>query len=164
MAKKDRTNETTGPRFANRKAFHDFHILEKLECGIRLTGSEAKAARDGRVSLAGSFAHIEPATMELWLHGADIGTCDYAPAAIQHDPKRSRKLLVHRKQIINLMDRTAQGHMALIPLSMYFNSRGLAKIELAVGRGKTHSDKRQTLRDKDDRRSMERGMSRKRIR
>ncbi len=137
---------SNAPRITNRKARHDYFIHESLECGIALTGSEVKSIRAGRVSLAESFARIEPATGEVWMFQMDISLYDNAPADRQHDPKRKRKLLIHKRQARDLITATMSKGMTLVPLTLYFNSRGIVKIELAIASGKGKSDKRETLK------------------
>ncbi len=159
MAKKKSDN----PRIVNRKAKHDYTILETLECGIVLSGSEVKSVRDGRVSLAEGFARIEPATGELWLHDVDIAMYAKASGGAQHAPKNKRKLLAHRKELRDLANATGSAGYTLVPLAMYFNDRGLAKVQIGVAKGKGHADKRESMKKRDAQRDIQRGMTRKRI-
>ncbi len=151
------------PRIANRKARHEYHILESLEVGLALMGSEVKSVRQGKVSLSEGFARVEPATGELWLHDVDIARYENAPAERQHEPKRRRRLLAHRREIDKLLTETRSKGVTLIPLAMYFNSRGLCKLEIGLARGKGKSDKRESMKTKDAKRDMQRAMTRKRI-
>jgi SsrA-binding protein len=161
MAKSKGKSHT--PRITNRRAFHDYHIDERLECGIVLLGSEVKTLRQGRVSLAGGFARVEPNTNELWLHNVNFAHYDHAHPERQHDPLNKRKLLAHKRQIASLAQQTQAKGSTLIPLAMYFNDRGIAKVEIGVARGKAHHDKREDLKKKEANRAISRGMTRRRI-
>jgi SsrA-binding protein len=141
----------------NRKARHEYHILETLEAGLVLTGSEIKSIRSGRVSLQESYAVIEAG--EAWLVSSHIASYPMAGYA-DHEPRRRRKLLLHKKQIMRLgMDVQAKGY-TLIPLRLYLRD-GLAKVEIALARGKKHYDKRQAIREKETRRDIERQLGRR---
>lgn len=130
----------------NRKAFRDYEILEKLEAGIALAGSEVKSLREAKASLDEAFARIEDG--ELFLYNAYIAP--YAQASyLNVESKRQRKLLLHRGQIKRLADKTAQRGFTIIPLKMYFNSRGLVKVELALARGKKFYDRREDIKLRD---------------
>ncbi|MCC7517682.1 MAG: SsrA-binding protein SmpB [Verrucomicrobiae bacterium] len=130
----------------NRRARHDFEVVETLEAGLALTGTEVKSLRMGRASLQGAFARVEKE--EVWLHGAHVE--EYAQGnRHNHEPKRSRKLLLHREEIRKLRQSATLKGLALVPLKMYFNARGYAKVLLGVCRGKTHADRRQDLRARD---------------
>jgi len=139
----------------NKKARHEYLILETFEAGIALRGTEVKSLRDGKVSLAESFARVTDG--ELTLHGAHIDVYK-AGSYTNHDPLRPRKLLMHRREIGRLASKVAERGFTLIPLSMYFR-RGLAKVELALVRGKRRYDKRQTLKKREADRAMRRAMS-----
>jgi len=133
----------------NRKARHDYHIEESFEAGIVLTGSEIKSVRAGRVNLRDSYAIVRDG--ELWLINAHIAP--YGPASRQnHEPRRNRKLLMHRRQI----DRLAGGY-TLIPLRMYLRN-GKAKVELALARGKRKYDKRRVIAEREAGRQIERAL------
>jgi SsrA-binding protein len=163
MAKSGKQNVNRAPRAENRRAYHDYAIVEKLECGIALLGTEVKALREGRATLAGSFARVEPSG-EMFAYNVEIGAYSNAPSERQHEPKRPRKLLAKRRQISELGTRTGVGaSTTLIPLAIYFNDRGIAKMELGVAIGKTHVDKRQTIKKKETDRAIQRAMTRKRI-
>lgn len=148
------------PRIANRRAFHDYHISEKLEVGIELRGTEVKSIRNGQVSLAEGFARVEPATGELILYNVEISHYPHA-GENQHEPKRPRKLLAHKRQIHELADKTSSKGTTLIPLAMYFQ-RGMVKLEIGVGTGKRHHDKREDLKKREADREIRRAMSRRR--
>lgn len=129
----------------NRKAYHDYHILETVEAGLALTGTEVKSLRSGRVNLKDSYARGEGG--ELWLHNVHIAR--YEPGSIYNpSPTRPRKLLLHRSQINDLISKTSQKGLTLVPLKLYFKD-GLAKVELGLGKGKKLYDKRQSLQEKD---------------
>jgi SsrA-binding protein len=152
MAKKQ--PEGDGLRFVcrNRKATHDFELLEKVECGLMLQGTEVKSLRAGKASLEGAFARIENG--EVWLYRAEIP--EYSQGSwTNHDPKRKRKLLLHNRQIDKLDAEVSQKGSTLIPLSLYFKG-SRAKLELALARGKKLYDKRQSLKEKDAKRQMSR--------
>lgn len=162
MSERPEKNQATR-RIENRKAWHDYHIHDKFETGIVLVGSEVKSLRHGEASLAEAFAQIDPRTQELWLHQMDIAPYRHAPADRQHERGRPRKLLMHKREIERLRVQCSQKGMTLVPLALYFNSKGIAKIELGVASGKSQSDKRHALREKEDRRNMDRAMTRKRM-
>ncbi|MCC7409917.1 MAG: SsrA-binding protein SmpB [Phycisphaeraceae bacterium] len=146
------------PRIANRKAHHDYHILEKIEVGIELAGSEVKSIRAGLVSLAEGFAQVE-ASGELFLHSVHIG--EYKQAGpLGHIPVHPRKLLAHKREIQRLATKTSAKGFTLVPLAMYF-VRGWVKVELGLATGKKAHDKRQDLKDRDAQRDMRRAMTRK---
>ena len=130
----------------NRKAFRDYEILERLEAGISLAGSEVKSLREAKASLDEAFARIEAG--ELFLYNAYIAP--YAQASyLNVESKRQRKLLLHRGQIKRLADKTAQRGFTIIPLKMYFNSLGLVKVELAMARGKKSHDRREDIKRRE---------------
>lgn len=126
----------------NRRARHDYDILETYECGIALQGSEVKSLRAGRVSLQDTYARIERG--EAWILGVHIPPYEHASGFGAHDPDRPRKLLLHRDQIDELMGRTQQQSLTLVPLSIYFKE-GKAKVELALARGRRLYDKRRAI-------------------
>jgi SsrA-binding protein len=150
MAKPDKDHS---PRIENRRAWHDFHIDAKLECGIVLLGSEVKSLRNGKGQLTESFARIEHG--ELILHGCHIDPYEKAASVNNHEPLRDRKLLVHRREIRRLEDATKVKGTTLIPLAIYFKD-GRAKVELAVARGKQQHDKRDAIRKKEQDRELRR--------
>lgn len=139
----------------NKRAFHDYEIAERLECGIVLTGTEVKSLRDGSSSLEDAYAKLDAG--EVWLLGSDIP--EYAMGnRLNHKPKRPRKLLLHRREIDKFAGKASQRGYTLVPLRMYFKE-GRAKVELAVARGKQQHDKRQALKDADARRDIRRAMA-----
>src|SRR5690349_2049153 len=142
---------------SNRRARHDYDILETFECGIVLTGSEVKSIRDGKIQLKDSFARVQDG--EMWLHGVHISPYVYAHGADGHDPDRTRKLLLHRGEIDELMGRTQQESLTLIPLAVYFKE-GRAKVELGLAKGRRRYDKRQAIATRDAAREAERAMAR----
>ncbi len=144
------------PRVSNRRALHDYFISAKLECGIALVGSEVKSLRDGKAQLQDSYAHIENG--QLYLHGAHIDPYEKAALAYNHDPRRPRKLLAHRREIKKLEGETAVKGTTLIPLAIYFKN-GRAKVEIGVARGKQQHDKRDAIRKKEMDREIRRAMS-----
>lgn len=155
-------NQNFSPRIANRKALHDYHVLEKLEVGVVLQGSEVKAIRMGRATLNEGFARVEPRTEELWLYNVDIGL--YPEAGInQHQGQRPRKLLAKRRQIRELAGKTSISGATLVPLALYF-VRGMVKIELGLCTGKRQQDKREDLKKKQADRDIRRAMTRRVIR
>ena len=142
----------TSKQFVNRKARHEYEIVDKWEAGIALQGSEVKSIREGGVSFTGSFAHIKEGEAYLHnLHIAPYSAIGY-PAG---DPKRERKLLLHKREIQSLTGTLNQKGLTLIPLRIYFK-RGIAKVEIGLGRGRRLYDKRQKLKEKDTKRQIER--------
>jgi SsrA-binding protein len=142
----------------NRRARHEYHIEDVFEAGLVLTGTEVKSLRAGRASLADGFAQISD--HELWLHGVHIP--EYTQGTwTNHEPRRTRKLLMHRREIDKLAGATAERGLTLIPLSLYFKD-GKAKVELALARGKRTYDKRQDLARRDAAREVERALRRRR--
>ena len=141
------------PVFAeNRKARHDYTVLETIECGIVLTGTEVKSVRHGEVSLSGSFAVVYGD--ELWLQGADIAAYRFGNR-FNHEPKSRRKLLVHKKEVQDLRLKTEAKGLTLVPLKVFLK-HGKIKVDVGVCRGKQLHDKRDALKQKDLRRDLER--------
>ena len=141
------------PVFAeNRKARHDYTVLETIECGIVLTGTEVKSVRQGQVSLSGSYGAVLKG--ELWLLGADIATYKFGNR-FNHEPKSQRKLMVHAKEIADLRLKTEAKGLTLVPLKIFLK-HGKIKVDLGVCRGKQLHDKRDALKKKDLRRDLER--------
>ncbi|WP_129842324.1 SsrA-binding protein SmpB [Streptomyces sp. RFCAC02] len=139
----------------HKRARHDYHILDTYECGLVLTGTEVKSLRQGRASLVDGFAQIDGG--EVWLHNVHIP--EYAQGTwTNHSARRRRKLLLHRAEIDKLIGKTQETGVTLVPLALYFVD-GRAKIEIALARGKREYDKRQTLREKQDRREADRAIS-----
>ena len=140
---------------SNKKARHDYLILDTYEAGMVLTGSEVKSLRMGRASLVDGYVFIENG--EAWLDAAYIP--EYLNGSwTNHAPRRKRKLLLHRHQIDKLWQKTREGGMTIVPLRLYFLD-GRAKVEIALAKGKREYDKRQTLRERQDRREAERAIS-----
>ncbi len=137
---------------SNRKARHDYEILDSYEAGIVLTGSEIKSIRAGHVNLREGY--VQPRDDELWLLNVHIASYDQA-GIFGHDPLRPRKLLLHRKEINRILSRVQEKGLTLVPLVMYL-SRGKAKVEIALARGKKQYDKREALRKQDSQRQIER--------
>ena len=142
----------------NKKALHDYHIGERVEAGMVLTGTEVKSLRAGRASLVDAFATIDNG--EVWLRNAHIPEYEFGTFS-NHAAKRNRKLLLHRNQIVKLERQVGDSGRTLVPLSIYF-SDGYAKVELAVAIGKKDWDKRQTIAERDARRDVERELSERR--
>jgi SsrA-binding protein len=137
----------------NRKAYHEFHIEDKFETGLVLTGTEVKSLREGKANLKDSFAKIKDG--ELFLVNAHISP--YSCGNIyNHEPKRDRKILLHKREIAKLFGKVKERGFTLVPLSMYFNNRNMVKLELALAKGKTLYDKRESIKRKDERRVAER--------
>ena len=148
------TDKKFNPVFAeNRKARHDYTVLETIECGIVLTGTEVKSVRHAEVSLSGAYGAVLKG--ELWLVGADIAAYRFGNR-FNHEPKSMRKLLVHAKEVRDLQLKTEAKGLTLIPLKMYLKN-GRIKLDLGVCRGKQLHDKRDALKQKAMRRDLERG-------
>ncbi|CAM00440.1 SsrA-binding protein [Saccharopolyspora erythraea NRRL 2338] len=142
----------------NRRARHDWSVLDTYETGIVLTGTEVKSLRQGKASLVDGFATVDRG--EVWLRNVHIP--EYTEGTwTNHEPRRSRKLLLHKGEIIRLIGKIQESGLSLIPLSLYF-SDGKAKVELALAKGKKAHDKRQDLAKKDAQREIERAMGRAR--
>ena len=139
----------------NRKAYHDYAIEEKLEAGIVLKGTEVKSIREGRVNLRDSYASVDH--NELVLHHCHISPYSHGNI-MNHDPLRPRKLLLHRKEISRLLGQTQQKGLTLVPLRLYFNPRGQAKLELALAKGKKQHDRREAIKGREAGREVERAM------
>ena len=129
----------------NRKAFHDFHILETFEAGVALLGTEVKAIREGNVNLRDSFARVEDG--EIWIYNVHINPYSHRGYA-DHDPKRKRKLLLHRQEIRKLIGRTVERGMTLVPTRMYFRN-GHVKVAIGLAKGKQAHDKRETIKRRE---------------
>lgn len=137
----------------NPRARHDYHLLETWEAGVVLTGTEVKSLRDGKASLGEAYAHVRRG--EVWIEGLTISP--YAPGSYNNPPPaRSRKLLLHHREIRKLIGATSQKGLTLVPLELYFNDRGKAKIAIALARAKKLHDKRETLRQRTAEREMAR--------
>lgn len=142
----------------NRRANFEYEILERLECGLALLGSEVKSLRGGKVSLEEAYARVKDD--EVWLVGCDIP--EYKQATIwNHEPKRPRKLLMRRAEVRKFANRAHEKGLTLVPLRLYFNARGIAKLALGLGRGKKLHDKRETMKKSDMKRDIDRAMRRR---
>jgi SsrA-binding protein len=143
----------------NRRARFEYELLERVEAGVVLTGSEVKSARDGQVQLGQAYADIRNG--EVWLVGASIA--EYAPGGgeFAHQPDRDRKLLLHRREIESLYGKVREKGLTLVPTRMYFKD-GRVKVELALARGRERADKRRVIADREAKRQMERAVRRRR--
>ena len=151
-AKAEKTEKVVA---TNRKAFHDYRIDERFEAGMVLQGTEVKAMREGRVNLKDSFARVDK--NEVVLHNCHISPYSHGNI-MNHDPLRPRTLLLHKKEIRRLIGQTQLKGLTLVPLRLYFSPRGLAKVELAVARGKKAYDRREAIKQREAGREMERAM------
>jgi SsrA-binding protein len=157
MAKRGKRKAAPGDIATNRRARHKFELVESLEAGIQLQGSEVKSLRNGKAQLADAYAVVEGG--EVWLRNLHIAP--YEPASHQnHDPDRPRKLLLHRHEIERLVGKTQQRGLTLIPTRIYFKGPH-AKIELALARGKEGRDRRREIAERDMRREVERDYKRR---
>lgn len=141
------------PRIENRKVFHDYSIEDKLECGIALVGSEVKSLRLGLAQLAEAYADIQSG--ELWLLNAYIDPYKQSAIVYNHEPRRPRRLLVHRREIRRLAEQVDRSGMTLVPIAIYFKE-GRVKVDLGVARGKKAHDKRASIRQKEADRELRR--------
>jgi SsrA-binding protein len=163
MAKQDRKSKKSADDknerviADNRKARHHYLVLDTLECGIVLTGSEVKSLRSGQLSLDEAYGRVEGD--EVWLVGANIAEYSYAHA-LNHVPKRRRKLLMHRREIRKFAGQAFEKGLTLVPLKMYFK-QGRAKVLIGVCRGKQKHDKRESMKERDMKRDIDRAMRRK---
>src|SRR5918999_2890996 len=154
MARKKR-KAAPGDIASNRQAAYRYHLLERREAGIALQGTEVKSLREGAVQLKDAYATLRDG--EVWLHNMHIAP--YAPAAREnHDPERPRKLLLHRREIERLIGKTAEKGLTLVPTRVYFKGPN-AKVEIALARGKDLRDKRRSIKDREQRREIERALS-----
>ena len=142
----------------NRKAFHDFHLLETFEAGLVLLGTEVKAIREGRVNLRDSFARVEDA--EAYLYNVNISSYSHRGYA-DHEPLRRRKLLLHRDEIRKLLGKTVEKGMTLVPIRMYFK-KGRVKVAVSLAKGKKEYDKRETIKRREVDRETRAAMKRRR--
>jgi SsrA-binding protein len=140
----------------NRRARHEYLIEDSFEAGVVLTGTEIKSVRVGKVSLAEAYARIDHG--EAWLVGATIQQWETGNR-YNHEPKRTRKLLLHKDQIVGLLLKTKSKGLTLVPLKMYITTRGRAKLEIGLGRGKQQHDRRHDIADRDSRREMDRAIA-----
>ena len=153
--KKGSAKSTMRPIAENRKARHKFDVLETLECGLMLMGSEVKSLRSGKVSLNEAYGRVRDG--EVWLVGCDIP--EYPQATLwNHEPKRPRKLLLHKRQVRKFADQAHEKGLTLVPLQIYFNERGVAKLLMGLCRGRKMHDKREILKKADAKRDLQRAM------
>jgi len=154
MAKRQKRKSAPGDVATNRQAAFRYQLLDRLECGIALTGTEVKSVREGRVQLKDGYVAAQDG--ELWLHNVHIAP--YAPAArANHEPERPRKLLAHRREIERLIGRVQERGLTLVPTRMYF-AGPRAKVEIALARGKDVHDKRETIRRREQQREVDRAL------
>ncbi|MBI4721384.1 MAG: SsrA-binding protein SmpB [Chitinivibrionia bacterium] len=139
----------------NRKARHEYTIVETIEAGIALKGTEVKSLREGNANLQDSFATVERG--EVLLHNMNISPYSHASER-SLDPRRDRKLLLHQKEIRRLLGKVREKGLTLVPLKVYFNDKGMAKVELALAKGKKTYDKRRDIADRDAKRDMQRSL------
>ena len=152
-----RKNKKQGSAVVNKKAYRNFELIEKFEAGLKLLGTEVKSLRAGQADLNGSYARFEDE--ECWLVGASIA--HYEQAGVRnHEPLRKRKLLLHKTELRKVRIKLEQRGFTFVPLRIYFNDRGLAKIELALARGKRQYDKRKTIAERTQKRDVDRDMKR----
>ena len=158
MAKKGKRKAAPGDVATNRQASFRFELLDRIEAGIQLQGSAVKSIRDGGVQLKDAYAEVKDG--EVWLQNMHVAP--YKPAAREnHEPERPRKLLLHKRQIERLIGQTAERGLTLVPTRVYFKGPN-AKVEIALAKGKDSGDKRQTIKERDMRRDVEREMSERR--
>ena len=156
MAKKGKDN--VSPRINNRRALHEYFIDAKLECGIALVGSEVKSLRAGKAQLQDAYAKIQHG--ELYLLGAHIDPYEKAAIVYNHEPRRERKLLLHKRELKRLEGEAGERGVTLIPLAIYFKG-GRAKVEIGVARGKQQHDKRASIKKKEMDRELRKVMTRR---
>ena len=155
MAKKGKRKAAPGDVATNRSASYRYNLLEKFECGMQLQGSEVKSLRDGAVQLKDAYAAVRDG--EVWLHNMHVAP--YGPAAREnHEPERPRKLLLHRREIERLIGKSAEKGLTIVPTRVYF-SGSHAKVEIALARGKDVHDKRRSIKERDQRREIDRALS-----
>lgn len=150
--------ELKSPRIENRKAYHDYFIESKLECGIALLGSEVKSLRMGLAQIAEAF--VEVRGRDLWLQNAHIEPYTQSAMVYNHAPRRPRKLLAHRREIVKIRDEIEGTSMTIVPIAMYFVD-GRAKVEIGVAKGKKSFDKRATIKKKEADRELRRVMTKR---
>jgi SsrA-binding protein len=154
MAQKTGKKSET-PAAVNKKAYHDYELVEKFEAGLELRGSEVKSLRAAAADLTGSYARIQEG--ECWLVGAKVAAYQQAGNS-GHDPARKRKLLLHKAELHRIQVKLDQRGYTLVPLRMYFTQKGIAKIELALAQGKRQYDKRRAITERAQKRDIDRNM------
>ena len=154
-AKPRKSKNNQAPETVNKKAYHNFEIVDRFEAGMSIVGTEVKSLRAAQANLDGSYARIIGS--QCWLIGATISP--YQQAGVNnHEPARKRKLLLHRSEIHRIKIKLEQRGFTLVPLRIYFNNRGLAKIELALARGKRQYDKRRKIAERQQKREVDRNI------
>ncbi|HBM17586.1 MAG TPA: SsrA-binding protein [Lentisphaeria bacterium] len=153
MKDKENTNTTL---LQNKKAFHDFEVLERFEAGLELKGTEVKSCKIRNLSFADAFAKVENG--EMFLYNVNISPYDHGNI-FNHDPKRKRKLLLHKKEILKIFQKARERGLTVVPLSFYLKN-GKVKVQIGLAKGKTRGDKRDNLRKKEDNMAIKRAMSR----
>ena len=148
MKKKDKKD---GGMFKNRRVFFDYEILDKVESGIVLTGTEIKSVRNGKISINGAFCVF--VDKELFVRGMDIAVYDEG-SYLNHDPKRDRKLLLHKKQLNRLKSKLDERGLTIVPIKLYSNENGIYKMEIGLAKGRKTVDKRNYIKDRDTEREM----------
>ncbi|MHC4647224.1 MAG: SsrA-binding protein SmpB [Planctomycetota bacterium] len=161
-ARKKKDKQEQSPRAVNKKAYRDYELVERFEAGLALLGTEVKSLRNGQADLDGSYARIH--NDECWLVGGKIAQYAQAGSNSNHDPDRKRKLLLRKAEIRRIRIKLDQRGFTLVPLRIYFNNRGLAKIELALARGKRKYDKRTKIDERTQKRDVDRDMKKYRKR
>jgi SsrA-binding protein len=154
-AKSRKSKGNQVPETVNKKAYHNFEIVDKFEAGMSLLGTEVKSLRAAQANLEGSYARIIDG--QCWLVGATIAQYQQA-GANNHEPTRKRKLLLHKQELRRMQTKLDQRGFTLVPLRIYFNNRGLAKIELALAKGKRQYDKRRKIAERQQKRDISRDM------
>jgi SsrA-binding protein len=151
--------ERTGKKViaSNRRARHDYAIVDEIEAGIVLSGSEVKSLREGHVQIADAYARI--INGQVWLDGMHIPPYQFAHGVGAHDPNRARKLLLHRREIDRIAAEIKREHLTMVPLSLYFND-GRVKVEIGLGRGRKKADKRNAIAERDSQREIQRALGR----
>lgn len=159
MAKRKKVKHNFSPMIVNRRAGRDYDITDKLEVGMKLLGTEVKSIRHSQISLAEGYVAVNPVAMTLQLFNVNIAHYPQA-GPFQHDPKRVRLLLAHKREIKSLYGKTTAKGVTLIPLEVYFKN-GMAKMKIGVGTGRRQADKRQDIRKKEAEKDMRKAMTRK---
>ena len=154
MAKKGKRKAAAGDVATNRQAAFRYNLLERVEAGVVLQGSEVKSLRNGGAQMKDAYADVRDG--EVWLHNMHIAP--YGPARENHEPDRSRKLLLHRREIERLIGKTAEKGLTLVPTRVYFKGPN-AKVEIALAKGREHKDKRRAIKDREQRREIERELA-----
>jgi SsrA-binding protein len=142
---------------SNRRARHDYAIVDELECGIVLSGSEVKSLREGHVQLADAYARV--VRSQVWLDGVHIPPYQFAHGVGSHDPNRARKLLLHAREIERIDAKVSREHLTMVPLSLYWKE-GRVKVQLGIGKGRKKADKRSAMAERDSQREIQRALGR----